>query len=280
MATDLTQKQGSGEIKLVGADLNGVEGNYYGSTGLDTSNSSVAALAASGTFTGAFINVEQYSNLTVQIVSNVASATLGLVVEYSNDGATVNDSDSYTIPAANGQTYSFGLACKFYRVRYVNGATLQTSFMLQSKLHLGRPKPSTHRIAETVTDEHDAELVKSSLNARDPATGLTGPVKKTSNDDLATVDLCDAGGVQGVIAVGTTPVAVRVGAGNLANRKRLLFINTGAVNLYWGFSNTVSSANGVLVFRNQPVSDSWGPNTTIWIVAASGSGSFTVAESA
>lgn len=113
------------------------------------------------------------------------------------------------------------------------------------------------------------------------STGLEQtPVKSTANGDLAVVDLCDNGGVQGVIAVSTTPVAVRVGGSNLANRKRLLFINTGGVNLYWGFSNSVSSANGVIIFRNQPVSDSWGPNTTIWIVAASGSGSVTVAESA
>lgn len=111
--------------------------------------------------------------------------------------------------------------------------------------------------------------------------GVEGvPVKSSANGDLAIMDLCDAGGVQGVIAVTTTPVAVRVGGANLANRKRLLFINTGAVNLYWGFSNTVSAANGMIIYRNQPVSDSWGPNTTIWIVAGAGSGGVSVAESA
>lgn len=106
------------------------------------------------------------------------------------------------------------------------------------------------------------------------------PVKSSANGDLSTMDLADAGGVQGVIAVTTTPVAVRVGVANLANRKRLLFINTGAVNLYWGFSNTVSSANGMILYRNQSVADSFGPNTTIWIVTASGSGGVSVAEAA
>lgn len=118
------------------------------------------------------------------------------------------------------------------------------------------------------------------LVGSDTAGAEQTPVKSSANGDLAIMDLCDSGGVQGVVAVSTTPVAVRVGAGNLANRKRLLFINTGAVNLYWGFSNTVSSANGMIIYRNQPVSDSWGPNTTIWIVAAAGSGGVSVAESA
>lgn len=106
------------------------------------------------------------------------------------------------------------------------------------------------------------------------ATGLeTTAVKASANGDLNVEDILDQGGVHGVLSVGTTPVAVRVGASNLANRKRLTFINNStATALYYGFSNTVSAATGFPIFRNQPVSDAWGPNTTVWIVAASGSG--------
>lgn len=112
------------------------------------------------------------------------------------------------------------------------------------------------------------------------ATGLeTTFVKASANQDLGIMDLADNGGVQSVIAVSTTAVAVRVGASNLANRKRLLFINTGPVNVYWGFANTVTTGNGMILFRNQSVSDSWGPNTTIWVIAAS-AGSISIAESA
>lgn len=132
-----------------------------------------------------------------------------------------------------------------------------------------------------MADLTDLQAAGSTKVVGSDASGLeTSPVKVSANQDFGVADVCDNGGVQGVIAVGTTPVAVRVGASNLANRKRLLFINTGAINLYWGFANTVSQANGVIIFRNQPVSDSWGPNTTIWIVAQTGSGSITIAESA
>lgn len=264
--TDLTEKASAQTIKVTGSDSTGVENAFWGATQLDTANSSTAALAANATFTGTFVNCEQYSNLTVQIFANVVSAASGLIIEYSHDGATVDDNDSFSIVANNGQTYSFGLASKFYRIRYVNGATIQTTFSLQAKLHLGRPKPSTHRIAEVVTDEHDAELGKSAINARDYNSTGTGPVRMTSNNDLGIADILDNGGVNGQIAVpANTATAIRVGGANLANRKRLLFIPLTGTAAWWGFSNAVTNANGIEVFKNQPVSDSWGPNTTIWI---------------
>jgi hypothetical protein len=113
------------------------------------------------------------------------------------------------------------------------------------------------------------------------STGLeTTPVKSTANGDLGVTDIVDAGGVHAVIAVTSTPIAVKAGAANLVNRKRLLFINQGSQTLYWGYDNTVSQSNGMPIFRNQPVSDSWGPNTTIWIVAVSGSHALAVNEGA
>lgn len=114
-------------------------------------------------------------------------------------------------------------------------------------------------------------------NLRDSSGNETG----TKANNLQTADVADAGGVSGVIAVANTAIAIRVGASNLANRKRLLFSNVGSAVLYWGYSNAVSGAgNGMPLFRNQSVSDSWGPNTTIWVICPTGSGSLFVGEGA
>lgn len=106
------------------------------------------------------------------------------------------------------------------------------------------------------------------------------PVNSTANGDMNTADILNNGGVNGIIAVSTTAVAVRVGASNLANRKRLTFMNNGTATLFWGYDSGVSTSNGFPIFRNQPVSDAWGPNTTIWIIAASGTHPVPVNEAA
>lgn len=103
-----------------------------------------------------------------------------------------------------------------------------------------------------------------------------------TNGVLEASDVVNAGGATGVItSISTTPIAIKVGASNLANRKRLAFINVGTATLYWGMTNAITgSANAMPLFRNQPVADSWGPNTTVWIVCPSGTGSLSVNEGA
>lgn len=133
-----------------------------------------------------------------------------------------------------------------------------------------------------MADLSDIQSAQSVKVIGSDATGLeTTPVKSTATGDLQTVDLVDNGGVSGVIAVANTAIPIRVGGSNLANRKRLTFINVGNAVMYWSYSASLTGAgNGAPIFRNQPVSDSWGPNTTIYIIAPSGSGSLWVGEGA
>jgi len=106
------------------------------------------------------------------------------------------------------------------------------------------------------------------------------PVKSTANGDLNVNDMLDNGGVQGAISVSTTAVAVRVGGSNLANRKALTAHNNGTATLYWGYTNAVTTATGTPLMRNQFAVWDAGPNTTIWIIAASGTHDVRVTEAA
>lgn len=135
-------------------------------TGIDASNTTTTALgsgAANKTFTGAWTNVANYSNVTVLVSSDKSSATDGFQIQQSNDGSNVQTTDSFTIPLNSGQLYSAQLAANFFRVVYTNGAVSQTGFVLQSKLHTAQPKDSSVRLADNQTDQSDVPIVKSAL---------------------------------------------------------------------------------------------------------------------
>lgn len=113
------------------------------------------------------------------------------------------------------------------------------------------------------------------------ATGIEQtPVKSTANGDLGVANILDASGVQGSITVSTTAVAARVGGSNLANRKNLTIWNNGTATIYWGYTNAVTTATGTLLMRNQQLQGDWGPNTTIWLIAANGSHDVRITEGA
>lgn len=140
-----------------------IQGDPFGSpvagSKIDPLNSTSTPLAAGATYTGTFVDVRGYANLTITVISSHVSATDGFMVQYSSDGVNVDDNDIYTVPANNGQQISFPLPNQFYRVLYNNSGTLQTTFRLQAKLHTSRPKPSSQRVQTPINAEQDAELV-------------------------------------------------------------------------------------------------------------------------
>lgn len=311
--SDLSAKKAAGSVKLTGADpISGDEsnfvkvdtqGNLYSnlrdSAGVEigtrtnnlqtnlpstvsTANSTVTPLGANLTFTGTSEDVSDFACITVQLFTSHASAALGFKPQYSPNGTNWDDGDAYNIAAqvaGNGKFFTFPVQAKFFRIVYTNGATLQTAFRLQTIFHKSMVKASSHRIDDSLDAENDAELSKAIITGK-RADGTFDTVKQTNSNELQMADIVDGGGLQGAITVGTTAVAIRVGGSNLANRKRLTFINNGTQTLYWGYTNAVTTASGTPIMRNQPVSDSWGPNTTIWIIATSGTHDVRVTEGA
>lgn len=108
----------------------------------------------------------------------------------------------------------------------------------------------------------------------------TTPIKSSLNGDLGVSDSVDNGGVSGAISVSTTAIAVRASSSNLTNRKNLTFYNNGTQTLYWGYSSGVTPSTGIPLMVGQFVSGDWGPNTTIYLIAGSGSHNVRVAEGA
>jgi len=164
------------------------DGNYINqrASGVSTSNSTVIPLGAGGVFTGTFEDVLGYANVALSVFASHNSATDGLEIQFSSDGINVDETDLYTINSLTGNQLSFGVIARYYRVKYTNGATQQSSFRLTSLYHIAAPKPSSHRIEGTITGQNDAELTKAVLTGKTPDgvfenEGVSGIVSSNSS---------------------------------------------------------------------------------------------------
>jgi len=126
-------------------------------------NSTSALLKANGVFTGKWEDVSNYNSVIIGIKVDKNSATDGLSIQWSSNGTTMCDSDSYTILANIGKVFTFTPARKYIRVVYTNGTVDLTSCGIQTIYKQGGIKASSHRINDAIVAEDDAELVKSVL---------------------------------------------------------------------------------------------------------------------
>lgn len=241
---------------------------------VSVANSTSAALGAGATFTGTAEDVTDYGSITVQVFTDQASAAGGFKSQYSTDATNWDDGDAYSIaitPAGNGKYFSFPPQAKFFRLVYVNGATLQTAFRMQTIYRRAPVKFSSHRIGDTLDDENDAELVKANIIGR-TAAGNYVNLRATVNADLGTADIANDAAVYGSVAlVAATAKALNVSGTNLANRKFVTLDNSTTQTIYWGYDNTVSNTNYAgRIFKDQQGSWAVGAGITVWIYIVTG----------
>jgi len=126
---------------------------------VSTTNSTSETLAGDAQFSGTWEDVTNCGVIVITVIASHASATDGLCIQFSSDGTNIDSTDAFMIPANIGKTFSFQAATKYYRVMYTNGSTIQTSFRLQTMLKPYYVKPSSHRVADAISDQDDAELI-------------------------------------------------------------------------------------------------------------------------
>jgi len=138
-----------------------------GTSKLCTNNTTADQLAGGATFTGAGGDLNGYATILITIFSDQDSATNGLVVQFSNsnDPYDWHTADEYTYEAGSYKTYSFQPVDQYFRVLYTNGATPTTSLHISTRLHSSNVKGSSHRMADDIKGQDDAELVKAILAA-------------------------------------------------------------------------------------------------------------------
>lgn len=96
----------------------------------------------------------------------------------------------------------------------------------------------------------------------------------TPNNDLQTADILNVAAADTVVALTTTPVQIRVGGTNLADRKYVI-LEALSTRVKWGFSSGTQSFD---IFKSQLIMVPVGENVTVWARVSSGTGSIAVGE--
>lgn len=122
---------------------------------ISTKNSNTVNLAANGVFTGLGEDVTTYSEVRITVFASHASATDGLSIQQSSNGSNWDVTDTYTVAATTGKTFSVPRQAKYFRIVYTNGASALTSFRLQTILNRGSSASSSQRASDAYTNETD-----------------------------------------------------------------------------------------------------------------------------
>jgi len=112
----------------------------------------------------------------------------------------------------------------------------------------------------------------------------TDPTRKASvsiNNDVGTQDGLSDGGVHGNLNLVTADVAyeAKVGGSRLSNRKSLTI--TALDDMFWGYTNTVTTASGTPLKKNQQIVFSIDPDSTfqVWLVSSTANRNARITES-
>lgn len=168
---------------------------------IDNGNTTTTPLGIGATFTGAWVDVSQYQEISVIICADQDSATDGLVFEWSHNGSDVCDTDVFDVYANVGTPYTPNPAARYYRITYTNGAVAQTYFLIESILRTKTTGGSFHKIHETLKDNNDGRL------------GVSVVKLRTAQDDYVSMASTIAGNAKmsleeynGDVATGSLPV--------------------------------------------------------------------------
>jgi len=97
---------------------------------ISTNNSSTTTLAGDAVFTGVGDDVSNYASVSILYNSNVAAATSGLSIQFSQDNTNWDVQLVGDLGAKTFQVHRLVPAAQYFRVVYTNGSAAQTHFRL------------------------------------------------------------------------------------------------------------------------------------------------------
>lgn len=88
----------------------------------------------------------------------------------------------------------------------------------------------------------------------------------------------DVSGLEGALTVGTTAVEIKVGATIKDYRQSVSLFNNSTVNMYWGYTSSVTTSTGTPIYPNQFVNWEVEISTTLYVVAGTASNDARITE--
>lgn len=240
-------------------DLNGI---------ISTNNSTTGTLAGGGVFTGTSDDALNYNEIRVSVIASHASAADGLSLQQSSDNTNWDITDVYSIPATTGKTYSVPRQARYVRVVYTNGATIQTSFRMQTILNRLGARVSSQRASDGYTNETDLEqqqtfnMLMNSGTTWDRARGTLGTafvaVAVGTQQTLGTVGtILGIGGVTAVSqstgTINTGTVVVPSGTITTGSLSNIALVNAGTFVQVSGTTTLVSTVTTLSNLTNGSV---------------------------
>ena len=271
-------------------DVKSLEGFY------DAGNSSTTPLAGGGTFTGAAIDITNYSAINVAVYSNVASATNGFQMQFSPDGTNWDHSHSFTLSTVpGGLSYAQAAELRYFRVVYINGASAQATFRLTTVLKTTNVSPSRYTVAQAVTATQMADVVKAVIYG-ESSTGGGGSyidVKVAPSGAIITATTLDAGtatigsinNISGTISLPTgaatettlSTLNGKIPSNLTVSSTRLLVDGSGVTQ---PISGTVTANAGTGTMNVTIVSGATGGDSTFHLVSAASTNATNIKASA
>lgn len=165
-----------------------------------TLNSTDATLGAAGVFVGTFEEVISFACLNIAVFADQSSVVDGLEFQWSTNGTDVDASDVTSVFAGVGIAFPISVSARYFRIRYVNGATPQTVFRLGVTLREDGTALVAKALDKPLLGAQFAQITRSVVTAQQPD-GTYIPVKTTAGG-LLRVD--GSGVTQPVTTAGAT----------------------------------------------------------------------------
>ena len=133
---------------------------------VDIANSSVTPLDPGVAYEGSWVDTLNYNCISIGVVADQDSSLDGFQIQWSSNGVTLDQENVYTLRANSGKQFTVSPINRYYRLKYENGAVLQTFFSLQSTMKKAGFVPSSTRVQDSIKDDEDCQLIKAVIAAK------------------------------------------------------------------------------------------------------------------
>lgn len=206
------------------------DGDYVKEKADGTVFTTTNTLADSATYTSNWFDSDGWRSIELYISASHASATDGIQIEYTRDAGaatpTASPGPKRTFTAddvTNGfAIFRFATAMDGFRVKYTNGGTTQSSFLLQCNVHVTNVELPQAGLEAVQSAVNNAIMTRGVVAAKNAA-GTYGNIPRGDNGGLAvSIDALTGAPDFNQAAVTSTPG--QIAATPLTGRKTIMFV--------------------------------------------------------
>ncbi len=119
-------------------------------------------LGVSGTWTGSFDDVLDYSQVSFMLYSDTPGT---LYVDMSIDCTSIERTITYPVKANKTEFHSFAILSRYLRLRFINGSIPQTQFHTYMIGHISKANNLTSKSNDIISNNNDVQLVRITNNS-------------------------------------------------------------------------------------------------------------------